>query len=93
MPTRDIPVIIAAFTYGLLEEEFLCKLVGRDWNNTEELLKKFNRFLGKKMSAQKNTLGKSMHPPEHRKNPGPGSNARSRQPQWDNKVLLYGAAR
>ena len=45
MPTRDDPMIIAAFTYGLLEGELFRKLVGKEFSNAEEMIRKINRFL------------------------------------------------
>lgn len=37
-------MIIGAFTYTLLKGELLRKLVGREWFNAEELMRKINRF-------------------------------------------------
>lgn len=45
MPTRDDPMIIAAFTYGLLEGELFRKLVGWEWANVEDMIRKFDWFL------------------------------------------------
>ena len=45
MPTRDDPMIIAAFTYGLLEGDLFRKLVGKEFHNAEEMIRKINRFL------------------------------------------------
>lgn len=47
MPTRDDFMIIAAFTYMLLEGDLFCKLVGRERVNVEEMIRKVNRFLRK----------------------------------------------
>ena len=38
-------MIIAAFTYELLEWELFRKMVGREWANAEEMIQKVNRFL------------------------------------------------
>ena len=45
MPTRDDPMIIATFTYGLLEGDLFQKLVGKEFSNAEEMIRKVNRFL------------------------------------------------
>ena len=45
MPTRDNPMIIAAFTYVLLEGDLFRKLVGKEFHNAKEMIRKFNRFL------------------------------------------------
>lgn len=46
MTTRDDPMIIAAFIYDLVEGELFKKLVGREWGNIEEMIRKINRFFG-----------------------------------------------
>ena len=38
-------MIIAAFTYGLLEGDLFRKLVGKEFHNAEEMIRKINRFL------------------------------------------------
>ncbi|KAL4580201.1 hypothetical protein LXL04_016385 [Taraxacum kok-saghyz] len=45
MPTRNDPMIIAVFTYGLLEGELFRKLVGKEFYSAEEMIVKVNRFL------------------------------------------------
>lgn len=62
MPTQDNPMIIAEFTYGLLEGELFQKLVGREWVNAEEMIRKVNRFLRQEAeSAEKARIeGKTM---------------------------------
>lgn len=51
MPTRDKPMIITAFTYGLLEGELFMNLVGRKFLNSMEMIWKINRFLRKKAKS------------------------------------------
>ena len=62
MPTRDDPMIIAAFTYGLLEGDLFRKLVGKEFSNAEEMIRKINRFLRQEAeSAEKaKTEGKGV---------------------------------
>lgn len=53
MQTRDDPMIIVTFTYGFLEGDLFCKLVGRDWVNAKEMIGKLNSFLRQKTENAK----------------------------------------
>lgn len=54
MLTRDDPVIIAAFTYGILERDLFRKFVGREWVDEEEIIRKVNHFLRKEAEREEN---------------------------------------
>nr|KAJ0211780.1 hypothetical protein LSAT_V11C400203710 [Lactuca sativa] len=55
-------MIIAAFTYRLLERELFRKLVGQEWANVEEMIQKVNRFLRQEAKSAKKARmeGKTM---------------------------------
>lgn len=51
MLTRNNSMIIATFTYSLLEGDLFWKLVGREWVNAEEMIRKVNQFLRRNLKV------------------------------------------
>ena len=87
MPTRDDPMIIAAFTYGLLEGELFRKLVGKEFYSAEEMIVKINRFLRQEAESAEKAKSEGKRTPVKDKREGPYGNnhgGHSRFPRGQN---------